>query len=124
MKKPYRDRCEQECLAKPIFLFQSNRICVWDIPEGYEYDDGFAYWIGEGEPKYGRELSNVELSKMENVDGKPYAMDNWNTEKVFLTREDGENYGRAKHYRFPEGWRVYSVPCDNELWKIIVDSEN
>ena len=45
--------------------------------------------------------------------------DNWITESVFLTREEGEEYGRRTEYRYMHDWRVFGVPSEGELAKLI-----
>ena len=47
--------------------------------------------------------------------------DNWITESVFLTREEGEEYGRKTEHRHPH-WRVFGVPSEGELAKLIANT--
>ncbi|MBK8583863.1 MAG: hypothetical protein IPL86_19245 [Flavobacteriales bacterium] len=51
---------------------------------------------------------------MTNDHGWPMIYTEWRTESVFLTREEGERYAKARSYRWPK-WRVYCIPCDGEL---------
>lgn len=74
MRKPYEERCREECTRDVIFLFQ------------------------ERQSKKG---------------------DNWRTSGVFLTREEGEEFGRSTDYRYAHGWRVYGVPAEGELAQLI-----
>ena len=43
----------------------------------------------------------------------------WRTEYVFLSREEGERYGKAKHYHYPDGWRVYCIPAMGDLANLL-----
>jgi hypothetical protein len=46
----------------------------------------------------------------------------WATTKVFLTREEGNRYGESRPYAWGkkgEGWRIYGVPCDGLMARII-----
>lgn len=49
---------------------------------------------------------------------------NWNTERVFLSREEAEDFGRATQHRYPGGgkgvgWRVYGVPSEGRLAELV-----
>jgi len=46
---------------------------------------------------------------------------NWDTERVFYSREEGDDYGRAHEYNYRKGWRVYCVPCDGQLATVLND---
>jgi hypothetical protein len=39
----------------------------------------------------------------------------WHTERVFGTRQEGEAFGRDRAHDYPDGWRVYCVPCEGML---------
>lgn len=43
----------------------------------------------------------------------------WETSLVFLTREEGEAFGRATHYHYPDGWQVYCVPAEGSLKEVL-----
>lgn len=43
----------------------------------------------------------------------------WETELVFLSREEGEEYGKEHEYNYKDGWRVYCVPCQGLLEELI-----
>jgi hypothetical protein len=119
-----QDRAKQECTDSPVFLFQVNRIIVRGYPDGYESDGESVWWNSDDEGFYGDELSDKDLTKILDLDGIPYAFDNWETEKVYLTREDGEKFGRSREYRWPNGWRVYAVTADEKLKEIILKGES
>ena len=47
----------------------------------------------------------------------------WDTDCVVATREEGDAKGKARPYEYGEqhkGWRVYCVPCDGDLARILV----
>jgi hypothetical protein len=44
--------------------------------------------------------------------------EHWITESVFLSREEGQAFGESHAYRWGE-WRVYCIPCDGELARIL-----
>ncbi len=46
----------------------------------------------------------------------------WETIKVFLTREEGEAYAKARTYDFHQGWRVYGVPAEGPLAQLIANT--
>lgn len=43
----------------------------------------------------------------------------WETEWVFFTREEGEEWGRAHAYNYPRGWRVFCVSAIGELADVL-----
>ena len=43
----------------------------------------------------------------------------WDTERVFFSREEGEQYGKDNAYNYRKGWRVYCIPCDGVLAKVL-----
>jgi len=45
----------------------------------------------------------------------------WDTERVFFSRAEGEDFGRAHDYNYRTGWRVYCVPCDGQLATVLND---
>lgn len=38
----------------------------------------------------------------------------WQTETVFLTREEGEAWAKRREYRWGE-WQIYCIPCEGAL---------
>lgn len=42
----------------------------------------------------------------------------WQTETVFYTREEAEEWGRNHHYRWPH-WQVYCVHATGELCDVL-----
>ncbi len=43
----------------------------------------------------------------------------WDTERVFFSREEGEQYGKDHAYNYRKGWRVYCIPCDGVLATVL-----
>jgi len=46
----------------------------------------------------------------------------WHTEKVFLTREEANDYGKSRPYAWGEkgkGWRIYGVQCDGMMVELL-----
>lgn len=112
----------RECTRDPIFLFQRRRWIVTGAPEGYEFDcDGECVkWTdcdgnGMEEPSI---LSPKDLAQNTH-DGcgwdVPCAIETWETESVWLSREEAEAYGRRRSYNYRDGWRVYCVCAEGQL---------
>jgi hypothetical protein len=113
----------RECTRDPIFLFQRRRWVVLGAPSGYDFDDEgdcVALEDVEGSDVDGNPAGTV-LSG-EDLAGRrfgewdtPCALETWDTEHVFLSREEGEAYGRARAYNYRDGWRVYCVCAEGQL---------
>jgi len=70
----FRERCQAECTANVIFLFQ------WRLTKKSQH---------------------------------------WLVERVFLSREEAEAWGKAHEYRWPGGWRVYGTCAEGELVELL-----
>lgn len=126
-----RDKsASDEATASPIFLFQRRRWIITGCPEDYDFfDDGIVAKVDDdGDPimtedgDYAETLNSKQLS--EHIYGNwdvPCAIETWETDCVFLTRQEAEEYGRVRSYNYRDGWRVYSVPCSGELVKALRD---
>lgn len=102
----------RECTQDPIFLFQARRWLVIGVPDGYETDADCDVVHKET----GEALTKQQLA--EHVHGDydvPCAIETWETEAVFLSRERGEAYGEACAHNYRDGWRVYCVPARGSL---------
>ncbi len=118
-----------ECTAAPIFLFQRRQWIYTGVPDGYEYifDHGVVQLDDDDKPvrdEHGeyKVMTDDELSEM--IHGEfdlPCAIETWETERVFLTRQEAEEYGNSRSYNYRKGWRVYAVPCAGELAKALRD---
>ena len=120
-RKTFRERSAAEGTRDVIFLFQSRRWEIVAIPTGYSMEDGEVYrdrdQFNPGfDTDHGEQISGEELSKITQGEWDvPCALERWDTEGVFLTREEGETYGENHAYNFPDGWRVYGLPAMGEL---------
>jgi hypothetical protein len=126
-----RDPKNQECTRDPIFLLQVGNRQWTQIPDGMGYD-GDSMWI-ETEDEVedwirpfldkdgGVDFTDGfwrEVEKREGDHGWPLVYIEWRTETVFLTREEAEAWAKRREYRWPM-WKVYCIPCDGELAKIL-----
>ncbi len=118
-----------EATAAPIFLFQRRQWIYTGVPLGYEYifDHGVVQLDDDDKPvrdEHGeyKVMTDEELSEMIHGDfDLPCAIETWETERVFLTRQEGEEYGKAHYYNYRKGWRVYAVNCMGELAQALRD---
>lgn len=113
-----------EATRTPIFLFQRKVWALVNVPNGYDVDDeGDVVPEGwEKRDERGDALSWETLA--ETTKGEwdaPCAISHWETERVYLTREEGERYGEGRAYNYPDGWRVYSVCAKGELAEALKD---
>lgn len=103
----WKDEDKTECTDNPIFLFQSkSMVPSFDCAFAHREADVARYEHETNLGRDGDELPRTYCSSCEVV---------WRTERVFLTRAEGEAFGKAKHYNYTEGWRVYCVPCKGQL---------
>lgn len=119
-----------EATASPIFLFQRRRWIITGVPYGYDFfDDGIVAAVDDdGKPlmtesgDYAETLTSEELSKHSYGDWDvECAIETWETDRVFLTRQEAEEYGKSRAYNYRDGWRVYSVNCVGELAQALRD---
>ena len=122
-----RDPSNRECTRDPIFLLQAGRRKWTQIPDGMGYD-GERMWVEDTSEvpewmlPFLSEDGTVDttdgfwafVEKESNDHGWPFVTIDWNTESVFLTRDEAEAFAKAKSHRWDK-WRVYCVPCDGEL---------
>jgi hypothetical protein len=54
----------------------------------------------------------------DNDNGWPFVFIDWSTEHVFLTRDEAEEFGKAKEHRWDK-WRVYCIPAEGELARVL-----
>lgn len=121
-----RDRSAlNEITDRPIFLFQQKIWQLIGVPDGYELgDECQVYPIVENpdEDYEPESLTWEELSQLQHGDyDVPCAIFHWETRYVFLTRQEAEEFGEAKHYNYRDGWRVYAVCAKGELREALVD---
>lgn len=122
---PLSERCRAEATRDVVFLFQRCRIVVFKIPDDPD-DDGEFQHDGEGiclgdtdergcwRPRHDSEyLTNRQLVEME------CAYEEWDTEGVWLSREEANAFGERYHYNYRDGWRVYGIPSNGLLAEAI-----
>lgn len=107
-----------ECTRDPIFLLQSRR---WHVgPEGLPPDvvwDADATDFRRVSPK---DPDDAYLTMSAIAEEFPSSVrEEWRTERVFFTREEGDSYGKARAYNYPEGWRVYCVCAEGQLAELL-----
>jgi hypothetical protein len=112
-EKFQRDYPWEEITKNPIFLLQSKQFS----PDRYSaeeheitFDPNLDY---QAIDKEGNEVNNEKLLEL-----GVYILD-WKIESVFLTRKEGEAYGERMHYHYPNGWRVYCIPCTGKLAELL-----
>jgi hypothetical protein len=119
-----------EATSAPIFLFQRRKWIVTGVPDGYDFfDEGIVAAVDDdGNPKmtedgdYAEVLSEEQLAEHNYGDWDvPCAIETWEVDRVFLTRQEAEEYGNARAYNYRDGWRVYSVNCVGELAQALRD---
>lgn len=144
---PFKERCQKECTRDAIFLFQRKVIECHNIPEGWESEDGVLIMAEEDAflatkeeqdlfKKYTEVTNRGEFhtfslpyisfkemyDRMKDYDSYEYYFEYWITERVFLTREEGEHYGKCRDYNYPDGWRVYCVCAEGKLAELIKET--
>ena len=105
-RKPFAERCSDECTRDVIFLFQRRR---WNL---HDYDHP------ERDVLIPMEKIHAEGWEFGDWD-HPCVTESWHTEGVYLTREEATAYGKRRDYNFADGWRVYGVCAEGELVELI-----
>jgi hypothetical protein len=117
----HRERCERECTRDVVFVFQRRRVFYTAEPSGYEHDgEGWTQVLDEdGEPLEGDQSERPYLTDDEMLEME-CAIAAWETEGVWLDRDEAEAFGVAHHYNYGKGrngtdWRVYGMPSYGDL---------
>ena len=104
----------RDCTTDPIYLFQRRRL-AWSAAGvasmGWKYDHEQERMVDDK----GRHVTDEKAIEAE------CATVYWDTERVFLTREEGDDYGTGRAYNYPGGWRVYCVPASGDLVQVLAD---
>lgn len=112
--RPRSEIVSEEITSNPIFLLQRRRV-VPNMECPAEYDSDREIIV---HPDTKEELDDDKLLDL------GWGTITWLTEKVFVTREEGEEYGEAHKYNCGKGrkgtdWNVYCIPCEGELAQIL-----
>ena len=124
-RKDAMDRKEiarDELTSNPIFLFQSRWWNLTGLPYGYVVDDEGYIYEAEDRESIPEEAESVPITKFEhcqNYDGYSCLIEEWKTERVFFTREEGEAYAHSQAHNCPYGSRVYCVCAHGKLAEIL-----
>lgn len=122
-----------ECQKDPIFLLQKRKYILTKIPEWLGHDDaGFwveldnlpDYFSDFGEFMERGEVNDKKLYKylcQLSDDDCQYCVETWTTDSVWLSRGEAEQWGGAKSYNFPDGWRVFCVSAMGMLACVLRD---
>jgi NTP pyrophosphatase (non-canonical NTP hydrolase) len=122
--KTRREMAEYEITTDPIFLFRRGRITYLssDDPEYYYCSDCEGTFHEEEDEHLARHNdSDVVLEPMtdEELVIAGLAEHHWDVTTVFFSREEGESWGKARAYNFPDGWNVYAVPATGYMSRIL-----
>lgn len=110
------ERCHAEATKDVVFLFQWRQIHLrdayhGDLPDGYTIDEDYELVDADG--------NSADLQKLLK-DYPDHFYEIWHTDRVYLSREEGEAYGRAREsYAWHDGWRVYGIPSYGLLADLI-----
>jgi hypothetical protein len=109
---------KNEALAHPIFLFQKRDYFLFAEPEDH-FHDGEGIIEGEVIDNCWHPKEGAEYLTWQQLVDLDCAREVWNTDRVFLSREEAEAYGKRYDYNYGNGWRVYAVPCTGVLANIL-----
>jgi hypothetical protein len=131
-----RDPKNQDCTRDPIYLLQVGTRQWTAMPDGVCCDGDFM-WVDDMEalPNWIRPFvddddETINTNKRfwqyaeanENEHGWPLVYIEWRTEAVFLTRQEAEDWVKAREHNYPIA-KVYCVPCNGKLAEILSDIE-
>lgn len=121
----HRKRCEEEATRDVIFLLQVRSLTIAGIPAGYEISDDGEWFDRVDSSHNGLTIAEpVSIvaafnQKMESVDGYPAVIETWRTESVWLDRPSAEKFAKAHAHNYRHGWKVYGVPSEGELARML-----
>ena len=124
----FRERCSRECTRSVIFLFQVRHLKLIGLPEDFSLGVDGRGPVVQTHDDDGDKLSEpIEWPINRLFSEKltfgdydvPCVIEEWHTEGVFLSREEANDFGNRTHYRYSHGFRVYGVPAEGELAKLI-----
>lgn len=110
------DEAFREATRDPVFLLQGKRLIWTGMPDGWS-TDGESWWPDDGSEEGIGECEAYRRFK-DDTHGDydiPYAIVEWDTVSVALSRAEGEAFFKRQEYNYVLGWRVYCIPCDGKL---------
>lgn len=108
MTKTRDEIAHYEATRDPIFLLQRKNIIITNV-DSYHYND-------DTEALCDQDNNEVTL---QDILKRGDAVETWDTESVWLTREEATAYGERTEYHYLDGWRVYCVNAEGELAKFL-----
>lgn len=126
----HRKRCEQECTRDVIFLLQIRHLQLLEVPSR-EDEDHFDFLDGildRTKDEDGNDLDEPQTVNLEDwveeefatsFGDVPCVTESWETESVWLDRGEAEEWAKSREYRWKHGWRVYGVPAEGALAKLL-----
>ena len=123
--KTRREMAGEEATKDPIYLLQRKFCNLVEEPPGYEAIDCENWNLVDRDACHDpdKELPE-EASHEEIVELFPdCVVVSWDTESVWYSRDEAEDWGKSHAYRFTYGWRVFCVPCEGQLAKILAANE-
>ena len=138
---PHSDRCFREATRDVIFLLQVKRLnCISSDVPGIEINDCETFRVSDRDELPGwllpvvqpgddfadpgwisttdfiRAAANVEA---EDIHGIRCVISSWDTESVWLDRDEAETFAKNHAYRWVDGWRIYGVCSEGALSKML-----
>lgn len=113
------ERCQAECNRDVMFLLQVKRWQLIGSPDDHFQVDGSVY---PNDPCDSPALSWDELANMTICVGNadlPCAIFSWDTEGVWLDREEAESFAKSHEYNYRNGWQVYGIPANGQLAELL-----
>lgn len=104
-----RKRTHDECTRDPIFLLQTKLHHLTGEPFDTHRDD-------EGDII---DDNTGEALSWEELEDRGCAAPFWETQSVWLDRDEAEAFAKATNYRYPDGWRVYCVCAEGNLAELL-----
>lgn len=141
--KTFKERCQAECTRDVIFLLQSRFLNLVDMPYGWEFDDDYVVLLmTEEDAEYSTEEQEKQFKQYkEEHEENPYCsynteqptitikqlyelndehfVERWDTQSVWLSREEATEFAERTKYRYPQGYRVYGVCAEGKLAELI-----
>lgn len=113
----FSERCDKEATRDVVFVLRIRRfVFTGNLPSGFYYSDSSVY---REEDRDNEDREPVSIGELYEDYGSEYVVETWHIERVFLSREEGEAWAKARSYRWPDGWQIYGLPAEGELAELI-----